>query len=66
MTEVIRPPPDPKWISILDAAALVGVSRRSIYNWLHAGKLTAQRTAGGSVRIETTSLWRAIGSWGRP
>jgi excisionase family DNA binding protein len=45
-------------ISIIKAAQLVGVSRRTIYNWLASGKLEYVRTAGGSVRIFVDSLWR--------
>jgi len=42
----------------MKAAQLVGVSRRTIYNWLAGGKLEYVRTAGGSVRIFVDSLWR--------
>jgi excisionase family DNA binding protein len=45
-------------VSIIRAAQLVGVSRRTIYNWLASGKLEYVRTAGGSVRIFVDSLWR--------
>ncbi len=45
-------------VSIMKAAELVGVSRRTIYNWLSSGKLEYVRTAGGSVRIFVDSLWR--------
>jgi len=44
-------------ISISDACAIVGVSRRTIYNWLSAGKLRYRRTAGGGVRIFRASLF---------
>jgi excisionase family DNA binding protein len=47
-----------KTISIMKACELVGVSRRTIYNWLSAGKLEYVRTAGGSVRIFVDTLWR--------
>jgi excisionase family DNA binding protein len=47
-----------KAISIMKACALVGVSRRTIYNWITAGKVEYVRTAGGSVRIFVDSLWR--------
>ncbi len=47
-----------KTISIMKACELVGVSRRTIYNWLRAGKLEYVRTAGGSVRIFVDTLWR--------
>ena len=38
-------------ISIMKACELVGVSRRTIYNWIAAGKVEYVRTAGGSIRI---------------
>jgi excisionase family DNA binding protein len=47
-----------KAISIMKACELVGVSRRTIYNWISAGKVDYVRTAGGSIRIFTDSLWR--------
>ena len=47
-----------KAISIMNACELVGVSRRTIYNWISAGKVDYVRTAGGSIRIFTDSLWR--------
>ena len=47
-----------KTISIMKACELVGVSRRTIYNWLSAGKIEYVRTAGGSVRIFADTLWR--------
>jgi excisionase family DNA binding protein len=49
---------DRQTVSIMQACALVGVTRRSIYNWLKAGKLDYKRTAGGSIRIYVDSLWR--------
>jgi excisionase family DNA binding protein len=42
----------------MKACAMVGVSRRTIYNWITAGKVEYVRTAGGSVRIFVDSLWR--------
>ena len=48
-----------KTISIMKACELVGVSRRTIYNWLSSGKIEYVRTAGGSVRIFADSLWRS-------
>ncbi len=47
-----------KTISIMKACDLVGVSRRTIYNWLSSGKIEYVRTAGGSVRIFVDTLWR--------
>ena len=48
-----------KTISIMKACELVGVSRRTIYNWIASGKVEYVRTAGGSVRIFVATLWRA-------
>lgn len=49
---------DRKTISIMKACELVGVSRRTIYNWLSSGKIEYVRTAGGAVRIYVDTLWR--------
>lgn len=46
-------------VSIMKACEMVGVSRRTIYNWMAAGKVQYVRTAGGAVRIFEDSLWRA-------
>ena len=45
-------------LSIMKACEVVGVSRRTIYNWMAGGKVEYVRTAGGSVRIFADSLWR--------
>jgi excisionase family DNA binding protein len=54
-------PPERKTVSIPQACELVGVSRRTIYNWLAGGKLQYVRTAGGSVRIFVDTLFREPG-----
>jgi excisionase family DNA binding protein len=55
-----------KTISIMKACELVGVSRRTIYNWLASGKIEYVRTAGGSVRIFVDTLWRDPNDSTRP
>ena len=57
---------DRKTISIMKACELVGVSRRTIYNWLSSGKIEYVRTAGGSVRIFVDTLWRDPNDTERP
>jgi excisionase family DNA binding protein len=52
-------------VSIMKACEMVGVSRRTIYNWIAAGKVEYVRTAGGSIRIFTDTLWRQPDSAGR-
>jgi len=47
-----------KTVSIPRACDVVGVSRRTIYNWISSGKVQYVRTAGGSVRIFEDTLWR--------
>ncbi|MDE2754058.1 MAG: excisionase family DNA-binding protein [Gemmatimonadota bacterium] len=49
---------DRKTTSIMQACELVGVSRRTIYNWIADGKVEYVRTAGGSIRICVDTLWR--------
>jgi excisionase family DNA binding protein len=48
-------------LSIMKACEVVGVSRRTIYNWISAGKVEYVRTAGGAIRIFADSLWREPG-----
>ena len=53
---------DRQTLSIMKACEVVDVSRRTIYNWITAGKLEYVRTAGGSIRIYADSLWRDASS----
>lgn len=41
-----------QWISTKEAAKLLGVSQRTIQNWVDDGKLSASLTAGGHRRID--------------
>jgi excisionase family DNA binding protein len=52
---------DRQTVSIVEACRQVGVSRRTIYNWMAGGKIEYVRTAGGAVRIFTDTLWRRPG-----
>lgn len=45
-------------LSVNQACVVAGVSRRTIYNWLDAGKIEWIRTAGGGRRIFKDSLFR--------
>ena len=49
---------EPRLLTIKEACAEVKVSRRTMYNWLKAGKLDVIRTAGGALRINAASLWK--------
>lgn len=51
----------PPHISLAEASAVVGVSKRALYRWMRDGKVEFVYTAGGSRRIVTASLWRAPG-----
>lgn len=46
-------------VTILQACELIGVSKRTLYHWLSAGKVEYVRTAGGSVRIFLDTLYKA-------
>lgn len=50
--------PSDRTVSIMKACDIAGVSRRTIYNWIKAGKLAYRRTAGGQIRIFESSLWQ--------
>ena len=49
-------------LSIMKACEAVGVSRRTIYNWIAARKVEYVRTVGGSIRIFADTLWRDPGT----
>ncbi len=49
---------DRKTVTIMKACEMVSVSRRTIYNWIKAGKVEYVRTAGGRVRIFVDTLYR--------
>lgn len=49
---------DRERLTIDQAAARVGVSRRTIYNWVSGRKVETIRTAGGSLRIFADTLYR--------
>lgn len=55
---------DRQTLSIMKACEVVGVSRRTIYNWIAAGKVQYVRTAGGAIRVFADSLWRDPGDAG--
>jgi excisionase family DNA binding protein len=46
-------------VSILQAAHLLSVSRRTIYNRIRDGRLHTVRTLGGSQRVLVESLYAA-------
>ena len=55
-------------ISLDDAATLLGVSRRTIYNRIRDGRLQTIRTLGGSQRVLLGSMQeaQATSAWRRP
>jgi excisionase family DNA binding protein len=52
-------------VNVTQALARCQISRRTLYNWLAAGKVEYVRTAGGAVRIFEDSLFRTPpdGGW---
>jgi excisionase family DNA binding protein len=55
VTESIRPPRE-RSVLILEAADVLGVSRRTVYYRIREGRLQTIRTRGGSQRV----LWSSI------
>lgn len=44
-------------LTIEEACRRVGVSRRTIYNWIQAKRVEVVRTTTGHVRIYEDTLW---------
>jgi excisionase family DNA binding protein len=55
--ELISEPKLGRSVSIDQAASLLGVSRRTIYNRIREGRLQTIRTMGGSQRVLVESLY---------
>ena len=51
-------PSERRLVNIMQACDLAGVSRRTIYNWLAAGKVEYVRAASGRIRIYADTLFR--------
>ena len=49
---------DRELLSIKEACKRIGVSRRTMHNWIAEGKVRYERTAGGHKRIVAASLTR--------
>ena len=54
-------PPNASWLTIEEACIEVRVSRRTMYNWIQDGKIRVARTAGGSIRVDPSSLFTSAG-----
>ena len=59
LTDPRYPNEDRRSILINAAAGVLGVSRRTVYYHIQAGRLQTIRTRGGSQRV----LWSSIESW---
>lgn len=49
-----------RWISTKQAAELLGVSQRTVQNWVDEGKLKSSRTAGGHRRLDQDEVNKFI------
>lgn len=45
-------------LNIEQARELVGVSRRTMYNWINTNKIDYVRTTSGSIRVVQDTLFR--------
>ncbi len=47
-------------LTVKEAADRLGVSAKTIYNWISEGRLKAQRLGGRSIRIDELDLYTLI------
>ena len=47
-----------RYATIDHAAITAGVTRRTIYNWIHAGKVRTVRTTSGRARVDLESIFQ--------
>lgn len=50
-----------EYYTLPEAMELLHVSRRSVYNYIHAGKLEATKTATGTWRISAKAILDFLG-----
>jgi predicted site-specific integrase-resolvase len=58
-TDVQRAACGEKTVSIKKAGELAGVCKKTIYNWMEAGKIEFVRNASGHVRIFASTLFKS-------
>lgn len=52
-----RSTPEPKWLTLSQAAAYAGASTRTVRRWISEGKLPGYRTAGkASIRVRLADV----------
>lgn len=59
MAKALVLPPHRTTVTIKQACALAGVSRRTIYNWMDKDKVAFCRVASGSRRVYLDTLFQA-------
>jgi predicted site-specific integrase-resolvase len=57
-----------EWLTIPEAAALVGRDKTNVYAWIRAGRLTTRNAADGTMEVRATDVTRveATVKRGRP
>jgi excisionase family DNA binding protein len=58
ISATVPPPSGRETLTMNQACERVGVSRRTIYNWIESGKIATVRTAGGCLRIFADTLYQ--------
>lgn len=48
-----------EWLTVAEAAVLVGRSQRSIYRWVESGSLGSRVEPDGSMRVRSADVRRA-------
>jgi excisionase family DNA binding protein len=49
---------EPEWLSVAQVAARYGVTPQAVYKWIDAGRVSAERTPGGSWRLAADQFER--------
>lgn len=53
---LVMPPSARRTVLIDQACEMLGVSKRTVYYWIRAGRLETVRTIGGSQRVLVSSI----------
>lgn len=60
MTDELDGPTLPQLMTAAEVATLFRVHQKTVYAWIKAGKLKAERTPLGGIRINTSEVHRLL------
>ncbi len=55
-TVTLRPVTTARWLTVMQVAAALGVSRMTVYRWIDEGRMKAMRFSPGLLRVSAETV----------